>query len=62
MALRLTLRSLMLASVLTHSDNSRYAVRLRSPKPFATLRASHTRIPLSENALYTKDNIFCEEG
>lgn len=25
------------------SLNSEYAVRLRSPKPFATLRASHTR-------------------
>ena len=31
------------ASVLTHSDNSGYAVRYRSPKPF---RASHTRKPL----------------
>ena len=30
-------------SVLLHSDNSGYAVRLRSSKPFATLRASPTR-------------------
>jgi len=28
---------------LSGSLNSRYAVRLHSPKPFATLRASHTR-------------------
>jgi hypothetical protein len=30
----------------TTSSNSGYAVRFRSPKPFATLRASHTRKPL----------------
>ena len=30
------------------SYNKRVCGSLRSPKPFATLRASHTRIPLSE--------------
>ena|GEM_PF-2742983 len=30
------------------ADNSGYAVHYRSPKPFATLRASHTRKTLSE--------------
>jgi len=30
------------------SPNSGYSVRLHSPKPFATLRASHTRETLCE--------------
>lgn len=60
----------MVEILMATAYNSGYAVRLRSPKSFATLRASHTREPLmeinklkkvdkSQNNVYTLYILIC---
>jgi len=41
----------MMEILMTTAYNSRYAVCSRSPKPFATLSASHTRRTLGDISL-----------